>query len=79
MKKKSKKYNTFAILSLIFTFILPLLGLAFGIVALIQIKENKEKGEWMAYISIIIGGILIILIIILFMFLIAGIIWGAST
>ncbi len=62
------KYNLFAILALIFTFVFYPLGLIFAFVALSQIKKTKEKGRWMALIPIWVGVVLIVLILI-------GIIW----
>ena len=52
---KAEKYNLFAILSLIFTFVMYPVGLIFAFVALSEIKKTKEKGKWMAWIPIGIG------------------------
>ena len=60
----TQDYNLFAILSLIFTFLIYPLGLIFAIVALRQIKKTGEKGKWLAWVSIGIGIFFLMLIII---------------
>jgi len=67
-KKVTKEYNLFAILALIFTFVIYPLGLIFAFVALSQIKKTREKGRWMAWVPIWMGIILIGLIVV-------GIVW----
>ncbi len=66
---KAEKYNLFAILSLIFTFVMYPAGLIFAFVALSEIKKTKEKGKWMAWIPIGIGIALLGLFVL-------GVIWG---
>lgn len=63
-----KKYNLFAILSIIFTFVIYPVGLIFGIIALKQIKKTKEEGKGLAMVSIILGLIFLVLVVI-------GIVW----
>jgi len=58
-----KKFNLFAILSIIFSFVFSPLGLIFGIVALNQIKKTKEKGKGLATFSIIWGCFVILIVI----------------
>ncbi len=63
-----QKTNTWAILALIFAFLLPPVGVVFSIVALVEIgKDNKHKGRGLAIAGLIIGIILTILPILLFM------------
>lgn len=50
-----KKTNVLAIVALILAFIFPLVGLILGIVALAQIKKNKEAGKGLAVASIIVS------------------------
>jgi len=56
-----RKYNTFAILAIIFGFLLYPLGLIFAIIALVQIGKSGEKGKGLAIAAIIILPILVIL------------------
>lgn len=51
------KYNTFAILAIIFVWVGGLLGLIFGYIALSQIKRTGEQGRGMALAAVIIGWI----------------------
>lgn len=60
----TNKTNTYAILSLVFAFILFPLGLIFGIMALSQIKKTHEEGKGLA-----IAGIVVSLIPVIFLFL----------
>lgn len=64
-----KGYNLFAILSIIFTFVIYPVGLIFGIIALNQIKKTGEKGKGLAMVSIISGLVLVTIVII-------GIVWA---
>ena len=59
------KTNTFAILSLIFAFLVFPLGFIFGIIALSQIKKTKERGKGLATAGILISLIPIILLILI--------------
>ena len=63
-KQTTREYNLFAILSLIFAFVFYPIGLIFAFVALSQIKKTKEKGRWMALVSIWMGIILLVLVVI---------------
>ncbi|MFH1972316.1 MAG: DUF4190 domain-containing protein [archaeon] len=59
-----RKTNTFSILSLIFAFIFPLLGLIFGVIALVQIKKNPSlKGKGLAIAGIIISIVIPLLLV----------------
>jgi hypothetical protein len=62
-----KKTNIFAILSIIFAFLIPLLGLVFGIIAVVKIRKSKEKGELLAVIGILFSAFFLI-----FFFIILG-------
>jgi len=60
---KKKGYNVFAILSIIFAFVLWFfpIGIIFGIISLVQIKKTGEKGKDLAIVSIILGGIFLLM------------------
>jgi ABC-type dipeptide/oligopeptide/nickel transport system permease component len=61
------KTCVWAILSLIFAFFMPLIGLIFGIVALIQINKDKSlKGKGLAIAGIVISSLWMVLILLLF-------------
>ena len=66
--REEKGYNIFAILSLVFAFLISLLGLVFGIIALIQINKSGEKGRGLAIAGIIISALLMFSVL-LFMIL----------
>lgn len=55
-----QKTNTMAIIALILAFIVPLVGLILGIVALAQVKKKNEGGKGLAVASIILSVVLII-------------------
>lgn len=65
MKKQSihqQKMCIWSILSIIFAFLFPLLGIILGIVALIKIKENSNlKGKGLAIAGLTIGTLFLIL------------------
>ena len=65
----TEKHNVFAILSLIFAFLLPPLGVVFGFVALSQIKKTGEQGKGLAIAGIIVGLVIIV------GFIAQGIVW----
>ncbi len=65
--------NVFAILSLVFAFVFPILGLIFGIVALVQLRESHESGKGMAIAGIVISGVFMIIIPIIIIALIGAI------
>ena len=54
-----KNYNSFAILAVVFLLVFFPLGIAFGIISLVQIKKTGEKGKWLVIASIIIYFIMI--------------------
>lgn len=56
--------NAYALLSLPFAFIVPLLGLIFAIVGLRQLKDTGERGDGIAKAALIISAIQIVLFII---------------
>jgi fatty acid desaturase len=56
-----RRYNIFAILAIIFTFIMLPLGVIFAIIALVQIKKSGDKGRGLAIAALIISVILFIL------------------
>ena len=68
MKKKLDYQSTteqktciWSILSIIFAFLIPLLGILFSIIALVKIKnESNLKGKGLAIAGLIVGGILLI-------------------
>ncbi len=72
VQKKKNQYNACAIIGFILSIIgffgiglAALIGLVFGIVALVQIKHTHEKGKGIAIAAIVIGfiwGILISII-----------------
>lgn len=55
------KTNTMAILSLVFAFLFPLLGVIFGFVALSQLKDltKNETGKGLATAGLIVGFVFI--------------------
>jgi len=60
---QEQKTSIWAILSLIFAFLMPLLGIIFGIVALVKISKNPyEKGKGLAIAGIVISCLLVILL-----------------
>jgi len=70
-----QKTNIFAILSIVCAFLVPLLGIAFGIVALVQIQDSGEKGKGLAIAGIIISVVwpmLFFLFFLIGMFVFAG-------
>ncbi|AEA26636.1 hypothetical protein Psed_4481 [Pseudonocardia dioxanivorans CB1190] len=70
--------NTMAILSLIFAFVFPVLGLVFGFVAKSQIRSSGESGDGLAMAGIIISVVFIALFVLFFVF-IFGIIGAAAS
>lgn len=59
-----QKTPTLAILALIFSFLIPIVGLILGIISLIDIKKNQNlKGRGLAIASIIISVIYMIIIL----------------
>jgi hypothetical protein len=52
------KTNTLAILSLVFAFLVPLVGAILGHVALSQITRRGEQGRGLALAGIIVGWVL---------------------
>lgn len=69
-----KKTNTISIFAIILTFLLftiPIVGLALGIIALVQINKRKEGGKGLAIASIVISSIFIVLQIIFWIFIVS--------
>lgn len=60
----AQKTNVLAIISLIAGFIVPLLGVILGFVALSQIKKTGENGHGLAIGGIVVGFIVMILSIV---------------
>ncbi len=69
---EENRYNTLAILALVFTFLFFPVGFILGIISLSQIKKTHEKGEWMAIVSIVIGSIFFLFFILM---ILIGIAW----
>ena len=63
--------KTLSIVAFILSFLLPLVGLILGIVALNQAKKDKEALKGLAIAAIVIGGFLTLLVIIM-VILVAG-------
>ena len=53
--------NTMAILSLVFAFVVPILGIVFGYIAKKQIRERGEGGSGLAKAGLILGYIFAVL------------------
>lgn len=64
--------NAFAILGLIFAFIMPLLGLIFSIIGLIKSKKLGGKGKGPAIAGLIISVLIIVAVIVIYVVVIAG-------
>ena len=61
---QSQGTNVWAIIGFIFSFIFPVFGLIFSIVALVQLKKNpNQKGHGLALAGVIISTVLLVLII----------------
>jgi hypothetical protein len=76
-----QKTNVMAILSLIFAIIPPfqLLGLIFGIIALVQLGKGKnQKGKGLAIAGIIVSIVLMILAVVCIMLLATTLFYVAS-
>ncbi len=54
---QQQRYNTLAIISLVAILFFPPLGIVLGIISLVQIKKSGEKGAVLAWISIILNGV----------------------
>lgn len=55
------KLNTLSIVAIIGGFLVPLVGIVVGIIALRQIKETGERGHGLALAGIIVGIALIVI------------------
>ena len=68
--------NTLAVISFVLAFIVPLIGLILGIIALVQINKNKERGRGLAVAGVAISAVYIVLTVagavMLFFFVSAG-------
>ncbi|MFT4305704.1 MAG: DUF4190 domain-containing protein [Microbacterium sp.] len=76
--------NVMAILSLVFAFVFPFLGVVFGHISLSQIKRTGEEGRGLALAGLIVGYVFVGLIVayivfwIVWVFVIIGMV-GAGT
>lgn len=68
----STKTNTLAIIAIICAILFPPIGLVLGIVALSQIKKNKEGGKGLAIGSIVVSSILIIGYVLIWVFVLGS-------
>lgn len=69
---QTEKTNTLAILSLVFGFLVNIVGIVLGFVALNQIKRTGEKGRGLAITGIVVGFISLISGIIFAILMLAG-------
>ncbi len=60
-----KEMCIWSILSIIFAFLIPILGLVFGVIALVKIKETQERGKGLAIAGIVISLVIPALVLIL--------------
>ncbi len=58
-----RQTNTMSIIALAVTFVIPVLGLVLGIIALNQIKKTHEDGRVLAIIAIVINALQMIVVI----------------
>jgi hypothetical protein len=72
LASNGQKTNTMAVVAIVLAFLLPIVGLILGIVALSQIKKRNEGGKGLAIASIIIS-----VFIMLMHLVVLGIFWGA--
>lgn len=77
---QTPKTNAFSIVAIIGGFVLPIVGVIFGILSLNQIKKTGEQGKGLALTGIIAGGFFTLcqLIYLFFIFSIVGIGAGAA-
>lgn len=66
--KSSKKFSDLATISLILSLLCPLVGLIFGIIALMKINPVKENGKDVIIVSMIVSILFSIFIVLLFIF-----------
>jgi len=66
-KTLSRNFNFLAIISIVFTFVFPIVGIILGFIALKQIKKNNERGKGFAIVGIV-GGFIMIILSVLFVF-----------
>lgn len=59
-----KQTNVMAIIALVVTFIMPVVGLVLGVIALSQIKKTGEDGRILAIIAIVINAIQVVIFIV---------------
>lgn len=60
-----KNTNVMAILGLVFSFFISILGLIFSIIALQQIKKTQEEGKGLAIAGIVISVVKLVIVVIL--------------
>lgn len=68
-----QKTNPLAIIGLIFSFFLPLIGLGLSIVGLVQINKKKQQGKGLAIAGIVISSIVAVIHLILTIIIIAAV------
>ncbi len=68
-----QKTNPLAIIGLIFSFSLPLIGLGLSIVGLVQINKKKQQGKGLAIAGIVISSIVAVIHLILTIIIIAAV------
>lgn len=67
----SRGTNSFAIAALVCAFVVPPLGLIFGFVAKMQIKESGEEGDGLATAAIVISIVLMLVLVLYFILIVA--------
>lgn len=74
-----QKTNLIAILSLIFAFLMPLVGLILGLIAMNQIKQTNEGGRGLALAGVIISSVFLLMSVLFLILWIVGIGWLVSS
>ncbi len=74
----SGQTNVMAILSLVFAFFIPLLGIIFGHIAKRQIRERNEQGSGLATAGLIISYIFVGITLLILAFAVIGALLAAS-
>lgn len=67
----NSKTNTMAIIAIICAILIPVVGLILGIIALSQIKKNKEGGKGLAIAAVIVSSVFILAYV-----LVVSLAWG---
>ncbi len=71
--------NTMAILSLVFAFIFPVMGVVFGIISLNQIKKTGEGGKGLAMAGLITSSIFTLITVLYIVFMVVVFFSAASS